>query len=273
MPDERGHLSLVESGEFVLATYREIATHFHLSGPNAARTKTKRAGWTAEQTNHPADPLRIRVPRDAWSRATEAPPPKRPERPGLTAHQGASHPSDTPTPKRDERPGLIGRDVRSQALDTPYLRALEGHISTLREDVAAERAARITAEAQRDQALADLRTEREQRTVEVARIQTALDQALEDFRNERGRAERAEAGRDGERARADALRDRLEVLQAQLNQLEVEGAASDVQAAELTAQLKQARVEAQAAEALRQAYAARRGRGRWARLRAAWRGE
>ena len=63
-------------------------------------------------------------------------------------------------------------------------------------------------------------------------------------------------------------------LQAQLAQLEGEGAASDVQVAELTGQLRQARQEAQdAAEAARQTEAERRRKGRWARLRAAWRGE
>jgi hypothetical protein len=52
--------------------------------------------------------------------------------------------------------------------------------------------------------------------------------------------------------------------------LETEGAASNVQAAELTAQLKQAQT---AAAELRQDDAERRARGRWARIRAAWRGE
>ena len=52
--------------------------------------------------------------------------------------------------------------------DTRYVRALEGHISTLREDVAVERAARIAAEGQRDQAFTDLRLEREQRAAEAA---------------------------------------------------------------------------------------------------------
>jgi hypothetical protein len=47
-----------------------------------------------------------------------------------------------------------------------------------------------------------------------------------------------------------------------------------VQIAELTAQLRQAQQEAQeATEAARQAEVARRGRGRWAQLRAAWRRE
>jgi predicted RNase H-like nuclease (RuvC/YqgF family) len=87
----------------------------------------------------------------------------------------------------------------------------------------------------------------------------------------------AEQGREGERARADALRDRLETLQAQVAQLEAEGAASDVQAAKLTSQLRQARAEVQealqAADAQRQAEAERRGGGRWAPLRRAWRDE
>jgi hypothetical protein len=53
--------------EHVVATYREIAAHFGLKGPVQARVKAKRAGWKAEPQNHPADPLRIRVPRDAWN--------------------------------------------------------------------------------------------------------------------------------------------------------------------------------------------------------------
>jgi hypothetical protein len=60
MRDETGHLGMAESGRFVLATYRDAA-HFRLGGPNAARTKAKRAGWAAEPTNHPADPLHIRA--------------------------------------------------------------------------------------------------------------------------------------------------------------------------------------------------------------------
>jgi chromosome segregation ATPase len=98
-------------------------------------------------------------------------------------------------------------------------------------------------------------------------------------------ADRAEQGRDAERARADVLRDRIEAmqvdaasLQAQLATAEAEGDALTIETAELTAQVKAAKAEARevqdrAAEALRQADAARRGRGRLARLRAAWRGE
>src|SRR5690349_19222197 len=113
--DERGHLHLIESGGFVLATYREIAAHFHLSGPNAARTKAKRASWKAEPTNHPADPLRIRVPRDAWSQAAESPPPKRSERLG---RDPGSQPSNTRADTSEEAPHPGGRDGASQDHDT-----------------------------------------------------------------------------------------------------------------------------------------------------------
>jgi hypothetical protein len=108
----------------------------------------------------------------------------------------------------------------------------------------AERA--TLAEEQRDQVLRDLRLEREQRAAETARLQAELDQASADFRVERSRVERAEAGRDGERSRADTLRDRLDAAEDQLRQ---------------------------AREAARRADAERKARGRWARLRAAWRGE
>jgi hypothetical protein len=203
MPDERGHLLLVESGGFVLATYREIAAHFRLGGPNAARTKVKRAGWIAEPTNHPADPLRIRVPRDVWSQAAEIPSLKRAARPDHnTDRDSGSRPSDTPTDKRGEISPLGKRDGASHMAGTRHLNALEGHVNTLREDVATERAARIAAERQRDQAVADLRLEREQRAAEAARREAELDQARADFR--------------AERSRVDGLRDQLEVMRVQL---------------------------------------------------------
>jgi hypothetical protein len=53
--------------EHIVATYREIAAHFGLKGVVQARVKAKRAGWKAEPQNHPADPLRIRVPQAVWN--------------------------------------------------------------------------------------------------------------------------------------------------------------------------------------------------------------
>lgn len=90
---EGGYHAMAERGDpgHVVATYREIAVRFGLGGVNAARTKAKRAGWTEEPTNHPAETKRIRVPRGAWDQAGRAPPitspesaPSRPGREGLS---------------------------------------------------------------------------------------------------------------------------------------------------------------------------------------------
>ena len=73
------------------------------------------------------------------------------------------------------------------------------------------------------------------------------------------------------------MRDEVTELRARLVEIEAEGHSLTVEAAELSAKVRvaeiaQAEAEADAAE-LRQADAARRGKGRWARLRAAWREE
>ena len=265
------HPASDEMGEFIRATYREIAERFRLSGPNAARTKVKRAGWTAEIPNHPADPLRIRVPRDAWSQV-----------------------SDTPQPKHSEMPHLKGpiesRDPPSQAHETPRVRALEAHIASLREhlELAKGRADRAeqrvdAAEARADRAYQAIAAERSRadraeqgreaaerardgerarsddlrarldtmqhqlnearavlQTAEAADVRAELaerdrERVEADRQVAEARADRAEQGREGERARADALRDRMDILQAQLTAVEAEGAASDVAVAELTA--------------------------------------
>ena len=65
-------------------------------------------------------------------------------------------------------------------------------------------------------------------------------------------------------------------MQAELAKAEAEGNALTIETAELTAQVTAAKAEAREAqdraEELRQAEEARRGRGRLARLRSAWRG-
>lgn len=77
------------------------------------------------------------------------------------------------------------------------------------------------------------------------------------------RANRAEEAAAGERARADALRDQLEIAQEELRQ-----------ASEASDQVRQRAREAEdGLEALRQADEVRKARGRWTRIMAAWRGE
>lgn len=151
MPDETPHRTPIESGDFILATYREIALRFGLGGPNAARTKVKRAGWVSEPTNHPADPLRIRVPREAWDQAVETPPRTRRDRPHLVG----------------------GREAPSQDRDTRYIKALEGHIATLREQLERERGRTDQAEQERARLVVEIDGFR----AEAARLRTEAEVA------------------------------------------------------------------------------------------------
>jgi chromosome segregation ATPase len=116
---------------------------------------------------------------------------------------------------------------------------------------------------------------------DVTRAITALETAVTALRDQleqaNERADRAEQGREGERARADALRDRVDDLSAKLTDAQAELAAAQDQAEAGRRQLEATQIalgeaEADAAE-LRQTDTQRKGRGRWARLRVAWRGE
>jgi len=101
----------------------------------------------------------------------------------------------------------------------------------------------------------------------IAALREQQDHERRAWRDERTRlmAERdhAEQGREGERARADELRDRIEVM------------AADLAAARGAEDRARAETDliARKVNELTKANEARRARGRWARLRAAWRGE
>ena len=152
---------------------------------------------------------------------------------------------DLPDKQPDNRPDSQGYIAAFEATLATVREAHAGEVSALRQRAeVAER--RADAERQRADA-----AEEERRAAET-RIVAA-----------EGRADRAEQAIAGERARADAVRARLDAMQVQL--------AAEAEAAD------QARRHAQAAqdnaEILREADAARKGRGRLARLRAAWRGQ
>jgi hypothetical protein len=152
MPAETQPPEPSEMGDFVLATYREIAQRFGLGGTNAARTKAKRARWEADIPNHPADALRIRVPRDAWEHVGET-------LPRTLRKRGHSK----------------ARDAPSQVDESQHIKALEAHIATLHERLAeterrlareVERADAADAQAEwnagrADRADAELRRERD----------------------------------------------------------------------------------------------------------------
>ena len=132
-----------------------------------------------------------------------------------------------------------------------------------------------------------------------AHAEARADRAEQALAGERRRADRAEAARDVERAGADALRDRLHGMQEQLadahaalqaaataearaeraerdkEQVEQGRETAEARADELRTRLDDMQVQevVDAAEAVRQDDDARRALGRWARLRAAWRGQ
>jgi hypothetical protein len=196
--------SETELSLFVTATYREIAKRFGLSGPNAARTKAKRAQWAEEPVNHPADTKRVRVPREAWEGALSAATASRRERP---LPRAPSQEEVTPTLKY---------------LDGALTAALEEHLSRerLRADAAEAREAAVLARlSEADERGDRLRLELDEarRDGEEARVRAAsaegeakalrvgmdrLEQRLDD----------AEADRRGEHANWQAARDRLLML-------------------------------------------------------------
>jgi hypothetical protein len=152
-------------------------------------------------------------------------------------------------------------DTPGTSVLTKALAALEDAVAALREQLDTANARADRAEQGRDgeRARADglrdrLTTMQEQLADAHASLQAAESAGARAEQAEQGK-ERAETSLAAERARADALRERIEALQVQLvarqeviDAAEAEGAASDVETADLTAQLKQARAEARAAQ-------------------------
>jgi hypothetical protein len=115
---------------------------------------------------------------------------------------------------------------------------------------------------------ADSRAKRAETRVEQAekradRAEKRADAADTDRRSAEARADRAEQAVAGERSRADALRDQLDATQSELQR-----------AHDAAEQSRQYAKEAEdGLQALRQAEEARKARGRWTRLMAAWLGK
>lgn len=224
-------------------TFAAAAERFGI-GADAVRMRAKRLGWRTM----PGIDGRTLV----WVEGTA------PERPPEREEQSPEHAAP-----------LLSKAVA--ALETAVillgdqLAGAEARAGTERERAEAERERATRAEQasaterRRADGLRDrLNTMQEQLSDAHAALQASAsadaraDRAEADRAEERGRADRAEAATAAERARADALRERIEVLQRRLT----------------------ARQEVvDAAEATRKAEDARRARGRWARLRAAWQGE
>ena len=119
-------------GEEHIATYREIAAHWGLAGVDVARVKAKRARWRQLPRNHPADPVRVAIPRAVWDTAVM-------NGGGASGLRGEV---TTPSSKSDARPP----SGKFSSCDKEVARAL-AILHELREQVwvAQERAARAEA--------------------------------------------------------------------------------------------------------------------------------
>jgi predicted RNase H-like nuclease (RuvC/YqgF family) len=222
-------------------TYDELAEARGIDR-QSARRMANRSHWRRQKDNRGT--VRVYVPIEQAIRARR--------------HSSAGTSADRPAPTSAGTSVDMSADMPADTQRA--ITALEASLAVLREQL--------------DRAEAGQGLERNR----ADRAENRADAAEKRADGAESRADRLDQALAGERARVDELRDRLEDLQSRLGQLEAEGAAADVQTAQLTAQLKQIRAEAQeaaqaASELLRQAEAARQGRGRWARLRAAWRGE
>ena len=176
----------------IVATYRQIAEHFGLKGPDQGRTKAKRANWPTEPQNHPADPVRVRVPAAVWEGALEARERglsvrrERPSREGpFAASGGGAHPVHELPLTASEIP--------------PFIKTLEGVLETLREQVERERRRAETlaadlADARERAGRAEGEVAAYRHLAEAAEIRAGVaERAAEDAR---GRAEAAELERE-----------------------------------------------------------------------------
>jgi DNA repair exonuclease SbcCD ATPase subunit len=140
--------------------------------------------------------------------------------------------------------------------------------NALRAQIDELNAALVVANAEADRALADERLRADQLGGQVEALSAEVVRAKKQAEAVAGRAERAEADRDAERARAEALRTTIEELKAG------QALMTDMHARELAATQDRLERVRDAAEGLRQASQHRAaGGGLVARLRAAWRGE
>jgi len=172
----------------------------------------------------------------------------------------------TPVQRTNEQ----ASDVRPTTPSEMLLEAL--HRERERADVAEKQ--RDAAISRADAAYADRRATEARLIEQIERESQRADQAfgmIDGFRAERdreiARADRAEQDLAGERNRTDALRDRLNAVESAARETQQ---AAEAHQDRLRTEVDSARAELAAA---RRTEDERKGRGRWARLRAAWMGK
>ena len=141
-------------------------------------------------------------------------------------------------------------------------------VNALRAQIDELNAEMVVARAEADRALAEERQRADRLNEQVEALSAEVVRAEKQAEAAVGRAERAEAGRDAERARAEALHTTIDELKAG------QALMTEMHARALAVAQHDAQVTQEAAAELRRAgEAERRARGLLARLRAAWRGD
>ena len=228
-----GGQSTPTTGDGRRLTYAQIAERLGISG-DAARILVRRRGWRRIAPNHPRGLTVVVVPDAAMA--------------DEDWRRVAPTVPDEPATTGDRPAGQAEQPATREHLMAGALAALETAVMTLREQLERAEAGR---------------TEERQRA----------DRTEADRTEERGRADRAEAALTGERQRADVLRDRIDAMLAQIDELRAgQAMVDDLHARERAVAQYDVLAAQRAAEELRQAEAERKERGRWSRLRAAWRG-
>jgi hypothetical protein len=139
--------------------------------------------------------------------------------------------------------------------------------NTLRAQIDELNAEMVVARAEADRALTEERQRADRLNEQVEALSAKVVRAEKQAAAAIGRAERAEAGRDAERALAEVRRGTIDELIAGQAMM------AEMHSRELAVAQHDAHAAKQAVAELRRAEAERKGRGRLARVLAAWRGE
>jgi hypothetical protein len=149
MSDRRDIAGPADTPDTVLATYREIAARFALGSNTAARVKAKRqiarGRWSAAPANHPADPIRIKIPREDWEQGADLA--------EMTPRAARRAASDTPGIKasRSARTDAALAELRAQLeRERARAEAAEALVAELRRELEEQRGLTVSAEQRAD---------------------------------------------------------------------------------------------------------------------------
>jgi hypothetical protein len=216
----------------------------------------------APQQPKPATPVRVEPP--SWSTRPApasalrtAPAPK--ASPGTASAATPAGTLRATMPMRAALP-LKATNARAERAEE------RARANTLRAQIDELNAALAVANAEADRALTEERQRADRLNEQVEALSAEVMRAEKQAEAVRGRAERAEAAKDAERARAEALRSTIDELMAGQAMM------TEMHPRELAVAQHDAHAAKQGIAELRRAEAERKARGRWARLRAAWRG-